>query len=79
MMKVLLLSSFVGVAHSFSAPLAAPRCCWSKWGDQTTCGGYPAGASGGKCTTDWSKTCSGNSDCHTQGEGGQTQSTRANR
>lgn len=64
MMKAMLLSCLVTV-HSFVPPPTTDggRCCWSKWGDQSTCGGYPAGASGGKCTTDWTKTCTGNSDC----------------
>jgi len=46
-------------------PQPAPgttTCCWSKWGDSNTCGNYPAG-SGGKCNTDWSKSCNGNSNC----------------
>jgi hypothetical protein len=34
-----------------------------QWGDETTCGGYPAGTSGGHCTTDWTHSCTGNADC----------------
>ena len=43
----------------------APQCCWSAWGDKTTCGGYPAGSSAGECNTDWTKACSTNADCPT--------------
>merc|ERR1712039_46202 len=39
-----------------------PTCCWSKWGDVSTCGDYQ-GPTGGKCNTDPSKACNSNSDC----------------
>ena len=39
------------------------RCCYSKWGDKSTCGWYPSGAHGGRCSTDPTKSCSQNSDC----------------
>jgi len=42
---------------------SAARCCWSKWGDKSSCGDYPAGGTGGRCSTDWTKTCSGIGDC----------------
>jgi len=45
-------------------PLVIPTCCWSKWGDVTSCGGCPN--SGGHCNTDWSLSCSSNSDCSMQ-------------
>merc|ERR1740115_122509 len=50
-----------GPSLSYKIADHAAVCCWSKWGD--VCGNYPSGASGGKCTTDWTKTCNGNSDC----------------
>ena len=39
-----------------------PQCCWSSWGDEAACGGYPTG-SGGACNTDWTKACIANADC----------------
>lgn len=42
---------------------ADPQCCWSKWGDASSCGTYPSGGSGALCNTDPSKSCSSNSDC----------------
>lgn len=43
------------------SPSVHPTCCWSKWGDSTTCSDCPS--SGGLCNTDWSKTCNSDSDC----------------
>jgi hypothetical protein len=40
---------------------STPTCCWSKWGTADTCGNYSG--SGGKCNTDWSKSCSSSNDC----------------
>ena len=37
--------------------LGAARCCFSKWGDKSQCGRYPAGGHGGLCSTDWTKSC----------------------
>ena len=42
------------------------RCCWSKWGDKSTCGGYPASGHGGLCSTDWFKHCTGAGSCPAQ-------------
>lgn len=42
-----------------------PQCCWSKWGDKDSCGNYPSGSSGAHCNTDFTKSCSSNSDCKT--------------
>merc|ERR1719428_1166904 len=55
------------VSAAMLAPAAAvaPQCCWSAWGDASSCGGYPHGASSGKCNTDWAKSCSANGDCPT--------------
>ena len=46
-----------------NATTVDPRCCYSKWGDNTTCGLYPSGGSGGLCTTDWTKKCNSPGDC----------------
>jgi len=43
-----------------------PTCCWSKWGDKDSCGGYHG--SRGRCNTDFNKYCSGNGDCTTASE-----------
>jgi len=45
---------------------ATAMCCWSKWGDATTCGSYPAVASDGCCNTDWSTRCKADLDCVTK-------------
>jgi len=44
---------------------STPACCWSAWGDADHCGGFPSGHGGASCNTDWSKTCTSNSDCAT--------------
>ena len=44
---------------------AVPQCCWSAWGDESACGGYPASSSGGACNTDWAKACIADGDCPT--------------
>jgi len=55
---------FVLVPTLLCVALAAPSCCWSKWGDvKTGCGGYPAGGKGGYCNTDFTKKCSGSAGC----------------
>jgi len=41
-------------------------CCWSNWGDGSTCKEYPQSSGGGRCNTDWSKACNGDSDCPAQ-------------
>jgi len=38
-------------------------CCWSKWGDASTCGKYPSGTSGARCGKDGVTPCSNNADC----------------
>merc|ERR1719191_2248049 len=48
-------------ASSVPGAVAAPTCCWSKWGDSNTCGDYDG--TGAQCNTDHSKTCVSNSDC----------------
>lgn len=42
---------------------ANPRCCYSAWGSLSDCGSYPSDASGGRCNTDFSKSCNGDKDC----------------
>eukprot|EP00427_Karlodinium_veneficum_P052069 CAMPEP_0169367934 /NCGR_PEP_ID=MMETSP1017-20121227/33952_1 /TAXON_ID=342587 /ORGANISM="Karlodinium micrum, Strain CCMP2283" /LENGTH=52 /DNA_ID=CAMNT_0009466045 /DNA_START=47 /DNA_END=202 /DNA_ORIENTATION=+ len=32
---------------------ANATCCWSKWGDASTCGKYPSGGAGGLCNEDF--------------------------
>lgn len=44
---------------------STPHCCWSAWGDSDSCGSFPSGHGGAACNTDWSKTCSSDSDCAT--------------
>lgn len=44
-------------------PAAAGTCCWSHWGDASSCGNYPSGGSGGICGTDGVTKCSGATDC----------------
>merc|ERR1719203_2499505 len=41
--------------------VATPTCCWSKWGDSTTCGDYDG--TGAQCNTDHTKKCASSSDC----------------
>merc|ERR1719159_1542590 len=53
----------IGVFLSVIAGCEAVQCCWSNWGDASSCGGYPSGGSGGLCSTDWSKACSAVGDC----------------
>jgi hypothetical protein len=48
-----------------TAAPTAPKCCWTAWGDASSCGGYPSGGSGGLCNTDYSKSCSSSDDCTT--------------
>jgi len=50
------------VVLCLSGAMAAPTCCWSKWGDKDSCGDY-VGPSGGHCNTQPSKTCTSNADC----------------
>lgn len=44
-------------------PPSKPQCCWSKWGSSDDCGNFPTGTSGAHCNTDWTRSCSSNSDC----------------
>jgi len=45
------------------SPVAAGTCCWSKWGDASSCGNYPSGGSGGICGNDGATKCSTENDC----------------
>jgi len=49
-----------------------PSCCWSKWGDAESCGGYTG--QGAQCNTDHSKTCTSASDCPAKEKLGDTAS-----
>jgi len=40
-----------------STGVSGSQCCWSQWGDASSCGGYPAGGSGGICSNDWATKC----------------------
>merc|ERR1719174_2267332 len=51
---LLLLYTLVGAESK-------PTCCWSKWGDDSTCGNYDG--SGAQCNTDHSKSCNSATDC----------------
>merc|ERR1719199_639990 len=55
----------VAAAASATVADAAVNCCWSKWGDASTCGNYPSSGKGGLCSTEWTKSCSGPGDCPT--------------
>jgi hypothetical protein len=45
------------------SPSVKPQCCWSAWGALDGCGRYPSAASGGRCNTDFDKSCQNDSDC----------------
>merc|ERR1711957_502914 len=47
-----------------SPAVADTKCCWSNYGDATSCGGYPSGASGGVCNTDNVTPCSSIDQCN---------------
>ena len=53
------------VVEAFTRERAAvvPQCCWSAWGGEAACGGYPASSSRGACNTDWARACFANGDC----------------
>ena len=53
------------VVEKFTRGRAAvvPQCCWSAWGGEAACGGYPASSSRGACNTDWARACSTNGEC----------------
>lgn len=46
---------------------AKPTCCWSRWqcpsGGSGCCEAYPAGTSGARCNTAWTKSCVSDGDC----------------
>jgi len=43
--------------------VSAGNCCWSKWGDASSCGNYPTGGSGPICGNDGVTVCQSNTDC----------------
>merc|ERR1740133_757015 len=53
----------LALAVAPAASSGASQCCWSKWGDASSCGGYPSGGAGGVCNADFKTKCSGNGDC----------------
>lgn len=59
-MSVAMRSSILALAVY---PAVAGTCCWSKWGDDSTCGNYPSGGSGGICGNDGVTACSTDTDC----------------
>lgn len=46
---------------SAAEAVAQPKCCWSKWGDDSKCGGYTG--AGSQCNNDYTKTCTSDGDC----------------
>jgi len=46
--------------------MSEAQCCWSKWGDKSTCGGYPSGKHGGFCSSNWSQSCTSSGSCPAQ-------------
>merc|ERR550532_749760 len=48
---------------STAAQVFAGNCCWSKWGDASSCGNFPAGGAGGICNNDGVTKCSSETDC----------------
>lgn len=60
------MASKLSLAAGFLASaIASPQCCWSAWGDDSSCGGYPSGGSSGLCNTAWGTSCSAAGDCPT--------------
>lgn len=55
--------SRVVLIASLAAAGAGNQCCWSKWGDASSCGNYPAGGSGPLCGNDGVTVCQSNADC----------------
>jgi len=43
--------------------VAAGNCCWSHWGDASSCGLYPSDGQGAICGNDGVTKCTSNSDC----------------
>jgi len=43
--------------------VAAGKCCWSSWGDDSTCGKYPSSGGGQICGNDGVTLCKSDSDC----------------
>ena len=54
-------SGAVGPEPALVQPLVTPTCCYSKWGDDNTCGGYTG--PGSQCNTNLAKKCSSAADC----------------
>jgi len=49
-------------SHCSELSASSGKCCYSQFGDDSTCGSYPGG-SDGLCNSDYSKSCNGDSDC----------------
>lgn len=58
-----LLSALALSLPAISFVSAGATCCWSQWGDQTTCEDYSSGTSSGRCNTDWAQSCLSDIDC----------------
>jgi len=53
------------IAPIYVAPIyvaMTKTCCWSNWGDESTCRSYGS-SSGGRCNTNWSQSCTANHHC----------------
>jgi len=55
-MRAIVLAAAVGQS-------LAGNCCWSQWGDASSCGNYPSGGSGPICGNDGVTVCQNNADC----------------
>merc|ERR1711957_1089909 len=49
----------IGLLHA----VEANNCCYSNWGDASSCGNYPSGGSGGLCSNDPTVKCTQIADC----------------
>ena len=56
-------ASPISYDNTSPATVNAPKCCWSAYGDKSTCGGYPTGGSGGLCNNDFLVKCNGDANC----------------
>lgn len=52
------------LTSGISGAASKPTCCWSKWGDESSCSEYSG--TGAQCNTDHTKTCNSDTDCPDQ-------------
>lgn len=57
------MRSAIFAALAVQATATDGKCCWSKWGDASSCGNYPASGGGAFCNNDVTVTCGGDADC----------------